>query len=361
MRRSIPLFAFLGLLVFTGAAQTSRSQATTWKVLVGEQTRPPAGSPKGATLNQFFPRTIEVNAGDKITFQSRGFHTVTYQGGRSSKWPAGFIPDPSGGTYEGINDSAGQPFYFDGLRKFIFEVPAFSPLGPKVIAGKVDASSGVIAPGPNGKPVTATYSFPKTGKYALICNIHPGMKMIVTARAAGASLARTPEEVSQAASDQTKAAWDEAKVLAARKVPKNTVFSGIGGDTTILGFFPKKLTVKAGTTVSFVTKAPSEAHNVAFGPKKYLEQFLKQNEFFPVGPKDKNQVAPVHLYGTEPRGGYTFDGQNHGNGFLVTPLTDGAPGGLPNVSRIKFTGPGKYHYICFLHGPDMSADIVVTR
>ena len=58
---------------------------------------------------------------------------------------------------------------------------------------------------------------------------------------------------------------------------------------------------------------------------------------------------------------YSYDGTNHGNGFFVTPLRDGVPGGLPNTSRITFPKPGKYHYICFLHGPDMAADIVVTQ
>lgn len=348
------VLAGLAALALGGTAQ-----GATWKVLVGEQTKPPAGSPKGTTLNQFFPGSLQVNAGDQVAFQSRGFHTVSYQGRGPLKWPAGFIPDPAKGTYEGIVDSAGQPFYFDGMPKFVFEVPAFAPLGPKVIAGSTAVSSGVIVPGPNGKPVTATYAFPQTGTYAILCNVHPGMRMSVAVKAAGAPVP-SAQDVARRAAAETQAAWAKAKALAATKVPANTVYSGLGSKTTILGFFPKELRVKAGTTVSFVTKAPSEVHNVAFGPKKYVERFSKQTEFFPMGPGGKNQVAPVHLYGTEPRGTYTYDGKNHGNGFLVTPLTDAAPGGLPNVWRITFTAPGKFHYICFLHGPDMAGDIVVT-
>ncbi len=171
------------------------------------------------------------------------------------------------------------------------------------------------------------------------------------------------EVVAATAKAETQKAWAKAKPLAATKVPANTVFAGVGAETTILGFFPKQLRVKAGTTVSFVIKSPSEPHNPAFGPKKYLEQFGKQNEFFPMGPKGKNQVSPAHVYGPEPAGGYKYDGQNHGNGFLVAPLRGRGlfPGPVKNVSRITFTAPGKFHYICFVHGPDMSGDIVVKR
>lgn len=353
VRKTLLLVAALAALVFGGSAQ-----AATWKVNVGEQTKPPAGSPKGTTLNQFFPGALEVNVGDKVRFQSRGFHTVTYLAGKLELPPV-FIPDPAKAVYEGLNDSSGQPFYFNGLPKLIFNVPALAPYGGKVVQGKTHVSSGVIAPGPNGKPVSATFTFPKTGTYALVCLIHPGQKMTVNVKSAGAQV-QSAQDVAGVTKTETQAAWDKAKVLEAAKVPSNTVFAGVGGKTSILGFYPKELKVKAGTTVSFVNKSPSEPHNVAFGPKKYLDQFHKQTELFPMGPGGKNQASPVNVYGSEPRGQYTYDGKNHGNGFLVTPLTDAVPGGLPAVSRVTFTAPGKYHFICFLHGPDMSGDIVVT-
>ena len=93
-----------------------------------------------------------------------------------------------------------------------------------------------------------------------------------------------------------------------------------------------------GTTVTFVNRSPSEVHNVAFGPKKYLLSFSKQTDLLPQGPGSKNQVTPLFLYGTEPKGGYTFDGSNHGNGFLATPLTAGSrliP--LPRAEKVTFS------------------------
>ena len=74
--------AALAGCLLVGLAFAGSAQAASWKVLVGEQTKPPAGTPKGTTLNQYFPGRIEVNAGDKVTFQSRGFHTVSYLGGK---------------------------------------------------------------------------------------------------------------------------------------------------------------------------------------------------------------------------------------------------------------------------------------
>ena len=141
------------------------------------------------------------------------------------------------------------------------------------------------------------------------------------------------------------------------------MYVGIGGKTALLSFLPLKLTVKAGTTVNFVNKSPSEPHNVAFGPKKYIEGLMKKVDLFPMGPGKPNQAAPFFSYGSEPSA-YSYDGTNHGNGFLVTPLIDNQPSSPPNglagASRITFTKAGKFHYFCLLHGPDMAGDVVVT-
>jgi plastocyanin len=191
------------------------------------------------------------------------------------------------------------------------------------------------------------------------------MGMNIVVRPKGAAV-QTAEEVAAKAKAETDAAWAQAKSLAATKPPQNTVIMGIdgrktaGGRLTILDFLPALTTVKVGTTVNFAVRAPSEIHNVGFGPLKYIDKFMKQTDLFPMGPGSKNQVTPVFVYGTDPRG-TPFDGQNHGNGFFATGLADGLRGGLPNAVRVTFTAPGKYHFICLLHGPDMAADIRVTR
>jgi plastocyanin len=174
-------------------------------------------------------------------------------------------------------------------------------------------------------------------------------------------LPKTPSQVTSQSLTDISAGWAKAKALAAAPIPKNTVYVGQGGSTTLLTMLPQVLTVKAGTTVRFLNHSPSEPHNVAFGPKAYQLAFSKKTDFLPAGPGSKNQVTPVFPYGTDPKGAWTYDGKNHGNGFFQTPLTTGAAGvPLPHSFSITFSTPGTYHYICFLHGPDMSGDIKVT-
>ena len=334
--------------------------AATWQVFLGEQAKPPAGTPKGATLNAYFPAVLQINVGDKVTFTSRGFHTASYRGG--SRPAPLFIPDPTKGTYDGINDSAGTPFFFNGLTKLIYNVSAFGPSGGTTVPGKGLVSSGVIVPGRNGKPVSKTFTFTKTGTFKVLCLIHPKMSGNVVVKATGAAVLPVAA-VKAKAGAETAAAWAKATKLAATNVPAKTVYAGVGGKTSLLAFLPKKLTVKAGTTVSFVNKS-SEVHNMAFGKKAYIEALMKKVDLFPMGPNAPNQAPPFFIYGSDPPRAYAYDGTNHGNGFLATSLIDDEPGsppkGLPGVSRITFSKAGKFHYFCLIHGPDMGGDIVVT-
>lgn len=346
----------LGVLVFAQLAFGRADQAATWNVAVGEQARPPAGTPKGATLNQFFPARLAINAGDKVTFTSFGFHTVSYLAGKAAPPPVGPAP---GSTYSGINDSAGQPFYFDGKPAFAYTPSVFAPAGQGTVAGKTPASSGAIVATSPKKPGKATFTFPKAGNFKILCQIHPGMEMTVTVKPKGATVP-SADDVAARIKTETDAAWAKAKVLEEKRVPAGTITMGIGGKTTILDFLPAVTRVKVGATVRFVNRSSSEIHNVGFGPLKYIDGFMKQTDLFPMGPGAKNQVTPAFIYGSDPPG-TAFDGTNHGNGFFATPLADGARGGLPNSQRVTFTAPGKYHFICMLHGRDMAADVIVTK
>ena len=76
-----------------------------------------------------------------------------------------------------------------------------------------------------------------------------------------------------------------------------------------IAFFPAKKTVKVGDTVTFTMSQHSiETHNVAFGPKAYLDE--------------------------------------HATAF-------------PKSDRITFTKAGTYAYYCAVHGNDMAGEIVV--
>ena len=350
-------------LVIAHVAFGGEAKSVTWNVAAGEQANSPAGTPKGASLNQFFPARLEVNAGDKVTFSVFTFHTVSYLG--ASKRQAPFLPDPAKGAYEGITDAAGQPFYFEGKPKFVYNGGSFAPFGPKTISGKTPASSGALFARSRKKPGTATYAFPKTGAYKLVCLVHPGMQMQVVVKAQGATV-QSAADVAARAKAETDAAWAKAKALVAKKPASHVVTIGIdgpqtaGGRTTILDFLPDVTRVKVGDTVTFVNRSPTEVHNATFGPLGYIQKFGKQTDLFPMGPNSKNQVTPILFYGTDPPS-QAIEAGIHGNGFFAGPLTDGAKGGLPGSDKITFDSPGKYHFICFIHGKDMAADVVVTK
>lgn len=363
MRKAAAALALLGVLFCAQLAFGGSSQSAMYTVWVGEQTKPPAGTPKQASLNQFFPGRLTIRAGDKVTFSSFGFHTVTYLAGQ--KFPA-FLGPAKGEVYEGIADSSGQPFFFDGEQKFAYNAPLFKPFGPKVIAGK-PANAGILVAQNPKKAATATYTFPKVGRYKLVCVVHPQMEATVVVKPKSATVP-TPDDAVAQAKAETDTAWAKAKAFTAIKPPKNTVYMGVegpkasGGRTTLLDFLPDVSTVKVGTRVSFIVKTPTEAHNATFGPVKYINKLSRQTDLLPFGPSGSpNQVTPFFIFGSDPPATPYAGSSMHGNGFFATPVADDFPGPPPKSFSVTFAAPGKYHFICIIHGPDMAADIRVTQ
>ena len=351
-------------LALPGAAMTAHSTkaGTTYTVFLGEQGPPPAAVLKlklFGSINQFMPSKLVIAAGDKVTFSSGSFHSVTY----NPKPIPLFMPDPKKGTYAGLADAAGNPFYFADLGKLIYNPAAFGPFGPKTISGSTPVSSGAMGPqGPKAPPANATYTFPKAGTYHLFCTLHPGMKATVVVKPAGSAVPKTPDQVKAETLAQETAGYAKGIALSRTKVAApNTVVMGVGSNVALLQYFPKVLKVKAGTTVNFVNKSSSEVHNIVFGPRAYLEQWGKKTDMQPQGPTSPNQVTPILPYGSDPNPLTYAGATTHGNGFFATPLAAGAPiPGLPRSSRVKFSTPGTYKYFCWIHGPDMSGTIVVT-
>ena len=178
----------------------------------------------------------------------------------------------------------------------------------------------------------------------------------------GAPVPLSASQVTAKALTQTSAAWAKAKPLAAAPVPANTVYAGVGSTTAILGFFPQRPEGEGGHDGQLRQPVAERGRTTStFGPAKYLLAFSKQTDLLPAGPGSPNQVTPLYPFGTEPKGGYTYDGKNHGNGFLSTPLTAGSPlVPLPRAAKVTFTAAGTYKYICFLHGSDMAGTVIVT-
>jgi plastocyanin len=350
------------VVLVAGAALVAAAPAAAdvWKVAAGYPGKPPRTAPFG-DMNTFFPATLQIHVGDRVTFVSKSFHTATFPGARKRSQLPLVLPDPAGSKLSGFADASGTDFWFNGLTKLVYNAQVVQPRGSKVVADKGVHNSGILLFQRKGY----TFSFPKAGVYKLICAVHPGMQATVVVKPAGASIP-THDQV------QARVAADLGKDLVtagveATKVPStpNTVYAGQGKQVALDTFQPKKLTVKVGTTVTWVENSPSEIHNIAFGPLKWINAFLKKTDLLPVAPGAPSQFSPVLPYGSDKPGPYVYDGTNHGNGFLATPVLDDAPGnppqGLARSFRITFTKAGTYHYICMIHGKDMAGDVVVTE
>jgi plastocyanin len=322
----------------------------------------PAGVPETADANLFFPRRLEVHVGDTVTFKSDGFHTATYLGThKATEFPI-FVPAADKSTYAGIADVAGSPFYFNGLPKFAYNVPAFAPIGSNVISGGGDVqSSGIL------DKKGYTYKFTKPGDYVFRCIIHPMMTVHVVVKPKAASVQSAARLLKANAAELNGAVATAKKLDKVAPEAPNTIYAGVGkqvpgGSIELMAFKPQKLRVKVGTTVTFQLNSPMEIHNMVFGPGDYLEQSFKTLDLAPEGPGQPNQVWPFFFYGTDPAKavGYTYSGANHGNGFFSTPLLGPVGSPLPQTVKVTFTAPGVYKYICGVHGEDMNGEIEVV-
>jgi plastocyanin len=331
-----------GMLIPAGAAQ-----AATKSVYAGT---PPAGTLKGvppvAFDNAFYPAKITIAAGDSLAVNIRGFHNAIYVP-KGMQPPTFVVPStnpPASGT-----DAAGAAFWWSGQPNFAPNPAVFAPSG-KGVAGSKVANSGV------GVSKPWKLKFPKKGTYALLCSIHPGMKLKVTVKKHGA---RVPSRhaVKLRIAKQAKAAAKEAKKLLAFTGPSGNVVRA-GNDSRSIAafaFFPKQKTVKVGTTVTFsMSRSSTEIHNVAFGPKDYLDGLVKRFE----GPV----LDPFTLYRSDAPGTtLALNGANHGNGFVNTGVLDtdrATP--FAKSENVRFDKAGTYTYYCVIHGPEMQGTITVT-
>jgi plastocyanin len=356
------------LLVCIGAAaalafagQAGAANYTVWAG-PGFLKSPPAGAPEAGDANLFFPRRVEVHVGDTVTFKSDGFHTATYLGTHKvAEFPI-FTPAADKSTYTGIADAASKPFWFNGMAKFEYNIPALAPSGSNVIRG----GAGVQSSGVLDKKGYA-FKFTKPGDYVFHCVVHSLMTMHVVVKPKAARVQAVTRTIKAVAAELNAAVSTAKKLDKMTPTAPNTVYAGVGqqvpgGSVELMAFKPQKLQVKVGTTVTFQLNSPMEIHNMVFGPIDYLNHSFETLDLAPQGPGQPNQVWPFFFYGTDPAqaGGYSYSGTEHGNGFLATPLLGPVGSPLPQTFKITFTKPGVFKYICGVHGEDMNGEIDVV-
>src|SRR5436305_11880670 len=249
--------AAVAALAFAG--QAAAANVTVWAG-PGFLKAAPAGAPKSADANLFFPQRVVVHVGDTVTFKSQEFHTATYLGSHKASEFQIFMPATDKSTYTGINDAAGSPFYFNGQPKFAYNVPqVLAPQGgPVVVGGSAVQSSGVL-----DAKKGYSFKFTKPGTYTFRCLIHPMMTAHVVVKPASAAVT-SPSQVLKANAAELASAIASAKKLDTQApADANTVYGGVGkqvagGSIELMAYRPQKLTIKAGTTVTFRLNSPME-------------------------------------------------------------------------------------------------------
>jgi len=292
---------------------------------------------------------VPIHAGDSLNFKIQGFHDVDIpaKGGK----PLPFIV-PNGVTGN-LKDEAGSPFWFDGR-------PSFGPNGA-LFAGTptatYDGSKRILSGLPLNGPPPLKVTFAKKGSYAFYCDIHPGMKGSVKVVGKKAK-APTKKADHKALKKEVARVLKEAKAAYHRKSPKNTVDLGRSSAhaAEILAMFPRKLTVKKGTTVRFRMPAQSfETHTATFGddPAKPGTYNGALSDSFASPAIDSRA-----LYPSDP-GLVGVTKTLHGNGFWNSGALDAVKGApLPSSRRVSFTEKGTFRFWCLIH-PNMVGTIVV--
>ena len=315
---------------------------------------PPKGQLKGVkgpvVDADFYPRRITIAAGDKIKLTTVAFgDTIFFPKGTPVQGLAVEGAEPIAGA----KDAAGADMYFNGLKPFAPNPLLVAPAGKdKKITGKKIVNNPVSLSGPS-KPWTV--AFPKRGTYTLRSLVHPGLKLTVVVKKKGAKVPTAKQDARRVAK-QLKATVKLAKKLVAAPGPSGNVVQAGSDDKGVatIAFFPAKKTVDVGDTVTFtMPKRSIESHNVAFGPKDYLDKHA-QAFFGPV-------FEPFVTFRSEAPGTpIVFDGANHGNGWVNTGLLDSdSKSPAPKADQITFTKAGTYSYYCAVHGNDMAGEITV--
>jgi plastocyanin len=296
-------------------------------------------------INAFFSRRTTIHVGDTVSFHLNGFHTVDLPGKSNDDLP---LIVPTGKVAIGFNDAAGKPFWFNGQPELGLNPQLFSRSTRHTYNGSRRLDSGVTS----SKPFKVRFT--KPGTYKFFCDVHPGMVGFVTVK-------RRARRIPSAARDAVAIrAQETADVKAARKLikarqPKNTVSVGDStpGGVELYTMFPNTLTVNPGTVVTFhMSRHSRETHTASFGPAAYLTPIAKSFE--------QADFSPLGTYPSDPFSPLVHSSGSHGNGFVNTGPLDNDPSTthIGPSSKIDFTSPGTYHYVCLIH-PFMHGTIIV--
>ena len=137
------------------------------------------------------------------------------------------------------------------------------------------------------------------------------------------------------------------------------VGAGTSGSAEIAAFFPKRLNINVGDTVTFVDNDPTDVHTVTFGSEEYTSAI--ENSVFEYAGHSLvfNPLSALPSEPPESPSPVPYDGTNHGDGYINSGLL--YPPQTPEQLHefaVTFTKPGTYRLECVIHS-NMDATIVV--
>jgi len=117
------------------------------------------------------------------------------------------------------------------------------------------------------------------------------------------------------------------------------------GAVQTMGYGPKKIWINAGDTVHWTANS-MEPHTVSFINDKHPAVAFDPTTTYMTAQTSKDTIS-------EP-------GQFRSSGIMA-PAPDAVFPDAVTSYDLKFSKPGKYHYLCYLHGKAMSAVVVVRK
>lgn len=351
------LTAAIALPASAGAATRTVYAGANKALLGGTGLSPAFKKQYQPDANTFFGHKITINAGDTIDFINNGAHTIDIPASGGRALPLIL----SGSTITGVDDFAGNPFWFNGIKPSLNLNPALTaPIGGTAHGGTYDGASRIDSgiDLSSSAPPPFDVKFTKPGTYEYFCDFHPGMIGYVTVLPKGKPI---PSVAQDLAADRAQARTDVAtlKRIVKTKVPADHVSLGESGPGGVEAYamFPASLKVKTGSVVTFSMSLDSlETHTATFGPSAYLTNL--GNEMFSAPgptqislyPSSNPADGPIQL-------GPTSHGNGFANGGALSRRNSGVA--LPSSEQIDFTKPGTYHFECLIH-PWMTGTIVVS-